>query len=245
MHEAKMHEASCFLTLTYSDENLPEFKSLSKVDCQLFLKRLRERVSPAKIRFFLSGEYGEDFARPHYHALIFGYDFPDRVKVADHKGLFVSPELEKLWSKGHCMIGAVSFQSAAYVAQYAMKKVSGPGASKWYGSRIPEFLLMSRRPGIGNAWIKKFGTDVFPSDEVIVNGRQTRPPRYYDSVWAVDHPEDVADVKAKREVEAEKLEDHRLSGGQVVKVGPSRNAVRLAVRERVAEAKIQLKGRKL
>jgi hypothetical protein len=39
---------------------------------------LRKKISPLKIRFFHCGEYGDKTRRPHYHALIFGYGFPDK-----------------------------------------------------------------------------------------------------------------------------------------------------------------------
>ena len=42
------------------------------------MKRLRKKLHPLKIRFFHCGEYGDKTRRPHYHALIFGYSFPDR-----------------------------------------------------------------------------------------------------------------------------------------------------------------------
>ena len=38
---------------------------------------------------------------------------------------------------------------------------------------------MSRRPGIGQSWFDKYRSDVFPSDQCIVNGRAVSMPRYY------------------------------------------------------------------
>jgi hypothetical protein len=41
--------------------------------------RLSEKLEwGGKIRFFHCGEYGDKTRRPHYHALIFGYGFPDK-----------------------------------------------------------------------------------------------------------------------------------------------------------------------
>ena len=67
--EQQCCEASSFVTLTYADAPV----SLSKRDCQLFLKRLRKRCG--SFRYYLAGEYGEESGRPHYHACIFGLDF--------------------------------------------------------------------------------------------------------------------------------------------------------------------------
>lgn len=247
VHESKMHSESSFITLTFAPEFLPSDSSLSVVTCQLFLKRLRERVAPRRIRFFLCGEYGEKFGRPHYHAVIFGYGFPDKVPYAGggQFQLYRSKELEDVWGMGQCPIGDVSFESAAYVANYATKKVIGEKAEAFYGSRKPEFLLMSRRPGIGRSWIEKYSGDVYPKDEVISRGFPSRPPRYYDQVLEAKDPALLASLKVRRELEAEKLEKLRLRSGVVLDVAPSRNARRLVVREQVAKAKLSLKSRRL
>jgi hypothetical protein len=51
---------------------VPEDGSLNVAHFQKFMKRLRDRIKPLKIRFFHCGEYGDKTRRPHYHALIFG-----------------------------------------------------------------------------------------------------------------------------------------------------------------------------
>lgn len=247
LHEAKCHDDSVFVTLTYDEDHLPKDGSVSISTCQLFLKRLRARVAPTKIRFFLSGEYGEKFGRPHYHAIIFGHGFPDRVRIesSDERPLWRSALLESCWAQGAAPFGAVTFESASYVAQYALKKVTGRKANAHYCGRHCEFLLMSRRPGIGRAWIDRFSGDVYPADEVIVRGREARPPRYYDQVYAVRAPLAFEAIRAKREASAEALEEIVLKSGVRVAVAPSRNARRLVVREGVARAKLALKSRRL
>lgn len=241
VHEAELHDCSSFLTMTYNEASLPPHASLVKSHCQLFLKRLRARLDPLKVRFFLCGEYGELKFRPHYHMILFGFDFPDKVPLeqSSEYSLYRSDLLDSLWGFGDCRIGAVSFDSACYVANYACKKITGPKASSHYGSRIPEFLLMSRRPGIASGWIKKFSSDVFPSDEVIVKGHPSRPPRYYDQVFESDSPELMSTIRAKREVIASKTDAYVWN--------PRRNRFddRLSVRRTVALAKLALKSRKL
>lgn len=247
MHEAKMHDESCFVTLTYDEAHLPKDGSLSVEHCQLFLKRLRSRLGKQRIRFFLCGEYGDKLGRPHYHAILFGWTPPDRVliKGSGELSLWTSSLLSETWGHGFASFGQVSFDSAAYVANYATKKVVGEKAAQHYRGRRPEFLLMSRRPGIGRPWFDAYGSDVFPSDEVIVRGVQCRPPRYYDNLLAVKDPDLLARLKEKREREGEKLEEMVLASGKVVQVAPSNNARRLAVREVVARAKLALKRRNL
>jgi len=207
MHEASSHADNCFVTLTYSPEEIPADLSLNKRHWQLFAKRLRKAYGP--FRFFHCGEYGELSARPHYHACMFGIDFPDKVFYSERGGnkLYTSASLDALWSHGECKIGALTFESAAYVARYILKKVTGDAAEQHYSrvdcfgevySVLPEYVTMSRRPGIGRDWFQKFGNEVFPSDEVISRGFPSRPPRYYDSLLEVSEPSVFDFVKRKR-----------------------------------------------
>ena len=113
--------------------------------CSCFLKRLRRAYPDAVIRYFGCGEYGEELGRPHYHLCIFGFDFPDKVfhKMSCGFKLYRSETLNKLWSHGHCLIGALTFESAGYVARYCTKKVTGALADDHYKGRTPEFALIS------------------------------------------------------------------------------------------------------
>lgn len=181
-HEASLHAQSSFLTLTYSDDKLPSDGSLSVRECQLFIKRLREKIAPTRVRFYLCGEYGDQLARPHYHVILFGYDFADKTKwrkSASGHMLFRSKLLESLWVSGHSEIGAVTAQSGAYVARYCLKKITGAPAGGHYSGRTPEFALMSTRPGIGAGWFNRYESDAFPSAFLIVDGKKVAVPRYY------------------------------------------------------------------
>src|SRR6185436_16893236 len=130
-------------------------------------------------RYFHCGEYGEQLGRPHYHALLFNYDFDDKRFFSQRGGnsVYTSDKLSRLWGNGFSVIGEVTFDSAAYVARYVMKKVTGVRAEEHYQGRRPEYTTMSRRPGIGKGWYEKFKTDVYPRDRVVVRGVHTRPPR--------------------------------------------------------------------
>lgn len=201
MHEAKMHDDTCFLTLTYDDNHLPIDGSLSKRAVQLFLKRLRQRFSDRKIRFFACGEYGEQFQRPHYHLCLFGIDFSDKVFYTRRNGnnYFNSAVVSVLWPFGFNVISDLTFDSAAYVARYCTKIISGACADEHYRGRQREFALMSRRPGIGMPWLEKYGlTDAWQHDEVVVNGIACKPPRYYDTKLEQFDPELYARVKDAR-----------------------------------------------
>lgn len=190
VHEAQMHEKNSFITLTYDEEHLPKDRSLNVKHWQDFAKRLRHEIGP--FRFYHCGEYGDQTWRPHYHAILFGLDFrEDRKLYKAGKGyrLYTSAVLEKKWGAGFCTVADFSIETAAYVARYTVKKITGEDAEEWY-MRVspegecwqvkPEYATMSRRPGIGSAWLEKFESDVYPGDTVIHNGKRFRPPRFYD-----------------------------------------------------------------
>ena len=200
IHEASLYSSNCFITLTYSDDYLPQDGSLDLDAFQRFMKRLRKRFGSG-IRFFHCGEYGEKFSRPHYHALLFNFDFPDKKEwrksdLGDQ--VWRSDALEELWPYGQSEIGELTAAAAAYVARYVTKKVTGRQAHEHYQGRKPEYVTMSRRPGIGSRWFDKFHGDVFPSDEVVVDGVATRPPKYYDRLFEVAFPEKSLKLKQRR-----------------------------------------------
>lgn len=109
---------------------------------------------------------------------------------------------------GFCSIGAVTFQSAAYVARYIMKKVNGPLSEDHYSiyhettgeirSKKPEYVTMSRRPGIGSKWLEKHNMEPYPDDFVIVDGKKLKPPKYYDKKLEELHPLEFQELRNKR-----------------------------------------------
>jgi hypothetical protein len=257
MHEAQMHTSNCFITLTYAPEYIREAKdlSLNYEHFQLFMKRLRKRFTGKTIRFYMAGEYGEIRDRPHFHACIFGLDFQDKKflkRTQTGSLLYTSKILEELWPYGFSSVGAVNFESAAYVARYIMKKVNGKPRLTEDGiyidpqqhyeycdletgeliKRNPEFNKMSLKPGIGQAWFDKYMSDVYTTDSVVVRGRKCRPPRFYDNKFKELFPEVFDGVQFAREQEGRsRFEDNTLE--------------RLAVKEKVALAKLSLLKRKI
>lgn len=218
IHEAQLHVHAYFLTLTYSDDHLPSPPSLSKRDFQLFMKRLRKGIGK-RVSFFGCGEYGDTTGRPHYHLILFGYEFPDkrRVKIFSDSPYaeFSSAELEALWGLGRCHIGTFTPESAKYVASYTLKRVTGDAAELHY-TRLdaatgelyeaePEFALMSRRPAIGRLWFERFQSDIESLDRVVVRNKGAkRVPRYYDKLRKTADKQSFDAVKYKRIREAKK-----------------------------------------
>lgn len=185
------------------------------------------------VRYYHCGEYGEENQRPHYHAILFGHDFEDKLywkKSYSGESLYVSEKLNKIWGYGHCYIGSVTMESAAYVARYIMKKTNGAALDQVDAEtglkpyelidqetgdiikRQQEYTTMSLKPGIGTKWYEKYAGDVFPHDNVVVNGRVMRPPKFYDKCLEKSHPEGfdlLEKLKTRRKQEAEKHADNQ------------------------------------
>lgn len=245
VHEASMHEQNCFITLTYSDEFVPYDGGLRYPDFQRFMKRLRKYFKH-KVRFYMCGEYGETFGRPHFHACLFGLDFPDRVVFGTTDAgfnIFTSDILSSLWPYGFSSVADFSFESAAYVARYVMKKVTGDAAASHYEvydhvsgeifNRSPEFNHMSLRPGIGALWFERYGlSDVAVRDAVVVNGVECTVPRYYDKLLKRVDPLRYDDNKTQRVLDSYLVRDDNTD-------------TRLEVKERVALARISSLRRNL
>lgn len=158
MLEGSLHESSLFVTLTYDEEHCPCDGCVSVKDAQRFLKRLRQRMVPAKLRYFIVGEYGDVTKRPHYHAVLFGLRDPSMVSAS--------------WGLGHCHVGVLTAASASYVVSYTVKGLTTVAAPGLKGLR-PEFARMSLRPGIGAGAVEVLADALFTkhgSKSIAVSG---------------------------------------------------------------------------
>lgn len=208
---------------------------------------LRGEMGPAhrvELAFYMAGEYtepepekGYPGGRPHYHALIFGIDFADKIylqRTGSGEKIYRSPTLEKLWKKGFSSLGELTYKSAAYVARYVMKKRTGDGEKQDYKIIDPdtgeiyekkkEFNNMSRRPGVGSTWLKKYTGDVYNTGKVITNGYPQNPPRYYDKQYKKIDQAALEEFQWARQIEAMAMREHQ-------------TPERLAVQEQVAAAR--------
>lgn len=207
MCEAKLHKENSFITLTYDNENLKkssEIRSLNKKDFDKFLAKLREGIRyhyGKEIRFYACGEYGDLYGRPHYHAAIFGYAFPDRTYLKTINGvrLYTSAFLSKYWKSGFSTVGDLTMESAAYVARYVTKKIYGPSADCRYKGRTPEYTQMSRRPGVGRRYYETYKESIYAIDGVMVKpGKVIKPGRYFDSIYDTTNQKELEEIKKKR-----------------------------------------------
>lgn len=230
--EAKGYEHNAFITLTYDPEHLPkptpvvdtqtgevlEWSSLMPEHLQKFMKDLRRfykyHYNHDGIRFYACGEYGDEGGRPHYHLLVFNLPVPDKVywfTNNDHENIYVSDSISQIWGKGIVTIGEVTWNSAAYVARYVVKKQKGdtkglvelPGKILVKGI-LPEYTVMSRKPGIAYKYYDENKHQFYENDEIVISvrgkARTIKPPRYFDKLYDIDceDPFLMQDIKRKR-----------------------------------------------
>lgn len=251
-----------FLTLTYNDENIPSKSvrdektgqtttgiTLCKEDVQNFLKRLRRhyeyKYNHTGIRFFLAGEYGENTNRPHYHLCIF--NMPIHTELIQFKKnklgqtIWTNEEIEKIWNKGFISIGRLSWETAAYTARYIMKKQKGQNAEWYYKSqaKIPEFTLMSRKPGIGRNYYEEKKEEIYKYDEIILSrgdkSMKAKPPKYYDKLYDITNHDEMEIIKIRRKKTQENAERNK----------DQRTTKTRAERRKIQERTNQEKNRKL
>lgn len=230
LHEAQITEekgrGSAFITLTYDALHLPRDHGLNVEHWQDFARRTRHNLGP--FRYFHCGEYGPETKRPHYHAILFGHDFSsDRIPIGkNHNGneTYISPTLTYLWGMGTAQLGKVEKASAAYVAKYCINKRGGmkhaaenlreytrtQNGKTWQVR--PEYATMSLKPGIGAHWYQKYGKDIHPSDETIVEGKHVKTPKFYDTLYEKDNPEGMQTIKEKRAREGRKNRENNSKG---------------------------------
>lgn len=247
--ESQQYEHNWFLTLTYNDDNLINNVewSVSRLDGELgftpflnkddftafkkrLLSRMRDKYGYTGIRFFECGEYGSKNGRPHFHAIFFNLPIPDLELVKNvslggkQYSYYHSKMIDECWSKGYVMIGEVSWESAAYVARYVVKKFKGEDAKAYSAicaaadvpEQPPEFINMSRRPGIARKYYDEEHQEFYKNDNIVLpNGRNVQPCRYFDKLFDLEHPEEMQNIKEERQRLAAFKEMNKFKGSTV------------------------------
>lgn len=213
-----------FLTLTYADEHLPlkqqvstltgelmSTPTLQKSDLQKFIKRLRETWSRKyknnDIKFFACGEYGTQGGRPHYHMILINFHAEGNAKLIKHsvnaqkQPLYKCPDIEKIWRKGHIILGRASWETAAYVARYVMKK-SGKNKAYYDAKKILEPYIVASQ-GLGKKYYEEHKESILKYDTIpTIHGPMT-PPRYFDKMTRETNPTEYERNKEIRKLAAE------------------------------------------
>lgn len=235
--ESLCHEHTWFITLTYRDEELVPgsngLPTLEKDALRRFMDNVRKKYGFNKnIRYFGCGEYGDAKGEragfnPHYHIILFGADISDLVvdhpdmskpmangkypifRRTNRKGesIFWSQTIYDCWKKGKIEIEEATWNCAAYVSRYVLKKQKGMNKIIYTKLGIyPEFIRMSNRPGIGAEYLLANKEKLLDFDYMSVKntkGVQTcHPPRYFEKLMNKDEDSieaaQMAAIKIKR-----------------------------------------------
>lgn len=240
-HEAEQHTRNTVVTLTYATENLPANGSIEPKHAEKFIADLREWAAYHEnhrgIKTWGCAEYGcnnpncqdpkcTHGMRPHYHIILFNYDFKDK-KQADGKppGYYTSDILTQIWDRGGTQLMDLTFESAAYVARYITKKLTGPRANEYLaphieklrqqgctmlpGDKLPEQTVCLTQKGLGKNWYKEWKEETYNNDKVYrstKDGRRIpmRPPKYYDRQYEIDNNADYERIKKERKMKNKK-----------------------------------------
>lgn len=235
MLEAKKYKYNAFINLTYDEEHVHhttghtiEGEEIDRLtlyppDVTKFMKDLRRyfdyNYKEQGIKFYLCGEYGDTTGRPHYHIVAFNIHIRDLIpfyKNAEGDQIYISETIAKIWKKGQITVGEVTWQSCAYTARYVMKKRKGKDAEEIYKilGIEPEFVRMSRNPGIGRAYYEENKDNIYLTDEIFLdNGKgkviKFKPGKYFDRLYDLESPEAMEAIKLQRKKNAILCEKNR------------------------------------
>lgn len=183
--EAKHSDTVYFLTLTYHDSVLPYtdlwLPTLETNEITKFLKRLRKEqdlLGGKPFRYFLVGEYGSRFQRPHYHLILFNL----LPKLSDPGYLTTE------WNHGIVHRLILDNGLTHYATKYHVTSQKSYRHLSDNDDRLDEFTRSSRMPppgeqygGIGYQYIHTHGDwhRQTKNTYVINNGFKQKMPKYY------------------------------------------------------------------
>lgn len=197
LHESGYHKSSLFVTLTFDEDHCP--LSIKKEELQKYLKRLRKRLSPRKIRYYACGEYGEEMGRPHYHLIIFGVNYNDfefKDKILKN-GMWHDVYDCESWMKGNVYLGDVTADSCRYVADYINKVYFGDMEKEVYKNNGLESPFQLYSKGLGEKWIYDNEKQLRQRYGYTIKGKNRGLNRYYRNKLEIEGSEYYEKIKDK------------------------------------------------
>lgn len=191
--EARHSKEAWFITVTYDQEKLPIIdhstgelfrgtenlrserrETLLKRDIYKFIASLKKNqyrlwaenkhLEKPKIKYYLVGEYGGKYGRPHYHLIIFNL----------WQNVAIETELEKIWQKGRIETEPANPALIHYITGYLFEKSD-------YIKGEQERPFMSCSNGLGKQYIEKnkayHKAGLIPY--IHFNGHKIGMPKYY------------------------------------------------------------------
>lgn len=188
-----------FITLTYSDVNLPRIRgrpTLHKPDLQKYIKRLRnnqrkifiedyktiypksKNLNSKLFQKLINKRMKREKPVKYYAVGEYGSqtDRPHYHALIFNLDKRLTDDLGKIWDLGHVKVGTVSPMSINYTTKYMLKDF---GKNDW---REKPFSVMSRRPAIGYQYLEDMGCYHLENESMTVrniNGNFQFMPRYF------------------------------------------------------------------
>ena len=165
-HEYLTSKCASFVTLTYSDSNVPKNYNLCYDDFLRFLKYFKKLSKIKGLKYLVAGEYGGQFGRPHFHCVLYNVD-KSCVEF-----------IRKAWkNQGFIDVKPAIKESFGYIAKYNLKTKSQKEKEFLLLGKIPPFVRISK--GLGREWCEQH-REILERDLCIKqNGKVIPLPEYY------------------------------------------------------------------
>lgn len=140
-----------YCDITTKKEYIKKYPTLVKKDVQDFMKRFRINLKRSGycsdgIRYYICGEYGSNYGRPHYHGLFWNLPYIDEKNFNEFRQIF-----EKSWSHGFITFSPSRGAAGRYVLKYMRKDAENVPK---YAQK--NFFLSSRKNGgLGAEWLRQ------------------------------------------------------------------------------------------
>ncbi|MBA7542297.1 hypothetical protein ES705_34618 [subsurface metagenome] len=224
------YKRSIFITLTYDDEYLPKNKSISKRTLVKFIKRLRKKVEPRKIKYYACGEYGEKEGRPHYHAIILNIGLNEQELIKEAWSIDGNP-------LGFIKYGNVEYNSIRYVADYIHNTDAVKNIKRFQWIREGEKPFQIQSNGIGKRFVLENSKYLKEKLGCTVRGVEVGLPKYYKNILELSEKEKEELHIASYERIYKKMADKGLSDEEIF----SQVNKMMIQREKNIKAKIGIK----
>lgn len=201
-HEKLRTNYSIFATLTYGPDRVPKDYGLRKKHLQNFFKRLRKNFENTRIKYYACGEYGDRFARPHYHIILLVYEtdreYEEWIPLFDNKGRKIQKGIiEDTWGMGHVQASYLTEGRILYTVSYVDKKIMNYRQID-IGKKQPPFKLSSN--GFGRAYVEDNRAVLLKDKAIKDRGKLIGLPRYYKKKLGIP-PEEFHRIARSKEFE--------------------------------------------
>ena len=200
---------------------------LNKSGTKVSLKTKVSKIAPKgpNLRYFIVGEYGGRFGRPHYHALLFNVPI-----VKD-----ISKFIEFCWQNGtNIHVGSLQDKSVLYTVSYLIMDLLG---------KQDIVKLQSLKPGIGYSYVKTH-KDYHRLNKINygrIGSTKVKLPAYFRNKIFSNFEKQIMSIETRKEV----LRKEKEFEDECIKRGESPHLNRFEyIKQKTAEIREKAKNQK-